>query len=89
MVVDDHVTLRELDSVHYEIVPTATVPGGNLTMTIEEPEVGALFVRFSYCARYLENIGDGQPYDLYVQQAYVAADIDTISEIRSRLQAAH
>lgn len=85
LVVDDLVTFNEGESVHYEIVPTATVAGGSLTMKIEEPEPRSLFVRFSYCARYLKEIGDDFPYDLFVQQAYIAADIDTIRIIRNRL----
>ncbi|WP_417529499.1 AtaL-like protein [Marinobacter lipolyticus] len=84
LMVEDLVTFQEEESVHYEILPTATVPGGNLTMTIEEPEPESLFVRFSYCARYVDEIGEELPYDLFVQQAYVAADIDTIQIIRNR-----
>ncbi len=84
LMVEDLVTFEEEESVHYEILPTATVPGGNLTMTIEEPEPESLFVRFSYCASYVDNIGEELPYDLFVQQAYVAADIDTIQIIRNR-----
>ncbi|WP_298449303.1 AtaL-like protein [uncultured Marinobacter sp.] len=84
IVVDDLVTFNEDQSVHYEIVPTASVPGGSLTMTIEEPEPRSLFVRFRYCARYLNDIGGEFPYDLFVQQAYIAADIDTIRIIRNR-----
>lgn len=85
LVVDDVVTLNKGQSVHYEIVPTETVPGGSLTMTIEEPEPEALLVRFSYCTRYLDGLGDALPYDLFVQQAYIAADIDTIQVIRERI----
>lgn len=85
LVVDDVVTLNEGQSVHYEIVPTETVPGGSLTMTIEEPESEALLVRFSYCTRYPDGLGDELPYDLFVQQAYIAADIDTIQVIRERV----
>lgn len=85
LVVDDMVTFNEDRFVHYEIIPTATIAGGSLTMTIEEPEPESLFVRFSYCARYLEEIGDELPYDLFVQQAYIAADIDTIRILRNRL----
>ncbi|MDX1597632.1 MAG: AtaL-like protein [Marinobacter sp.] len=84
LMVEDLVTFQEEESVHYEILPTANVPGGNLTMTIEEPEPESLFVRFSYCARYVDNLGEELPYDLFVQQAYVAADIDTIQIIRNR-----
>lgn len=56
-----------------------------LKRSLELPEPRSLFVRFSYCARYLKEIGDDFPYDLFVQQAYIAADIDTIRIIRNRL----
>lgn len=82
--VEDVVSFEPESCAHYEISPTATVAGGSLTMTIEEPEDEALFVRFTYCARYLEDIGDDMPYDLFVQQAYIASDIDTIKVIRDR-----
>lgn len=84
--VDDVVTFEENRSVHYEITPTALMPGGSLTMTIEEPEPDSLFVRFSYCARYLDELSDERRYDLFVQQAYIAADIDTIRIIRNRIK---
>ncbi|MDX1755081.1 MAG: SRPBCC family protein [Marinobacter sp.] len=87
LVVKDLVTFDEERSVHYDIVPTAKMAGGSLTMTIEEPEPQSLFVRFRYCARYLETVGDDLPYDLFVQQAYIAADIDTIQVIRDRMTA--
>lgn len=85
VVVHDVVTFDRQHSVQYDIIPTADVAGGSLTMTIEEPEPDALFVRFRYCARYVEGIGDELPYDLFVQQAYVTMDIDTIRIIRDRV----
>lgn len=87
IVVADIVTFDDEFRVHYEIVPTAEMPGGSLTMTIEEPEEQSLFVRFTYCARYVNDIGSELPYDLFVQQAYIAGDIDTIHVIRDRIAA--
>jgi len=52
-------------------------------MTIEEPEPDQLFVRFDY-----ETLQDGatapldEVYSSLARQAYVQADIDTISTIR-------
>ncbi|TBW55752.1 DUF1857 family protein [Marinobacter halodurans] len=85
VVVHDVVTFDEPHSVQYDIIPTVEVAGGSLTMTIEEPEPDALFVRFRYWARYVEDMGEELPYDLFVQQAYIATDIDTIRIIRDRV----
>ena len=87
MLVDDLVTFHKDRLVHYEIVPTASLAGGSLSMRIEEPEPEALLVRFSYCARYVQELSDELPYDLFVQQAYIAADIDTVQIIRNRMVA--
>ncbi|HIO29506.1 AtaL-like protein [Marinobacter salarius] len=87
VLVDDLVTFHKDRLVHYEIVPTASLAGGSLSMRIEEPEPEALLVRFSYCARYVQELSDELPYDLFVQQAYIAADIDTVQIIRNRMVA--
>ncbi|MDI9786912.1 DUF1857 domain-containing protein, partial [Pseudomonas aeruginosa] len=64
----DHQTrqVQAPDSAHYSIKPSAEVAGGSLDMTIEEPEPGSLFVRFAYCTRYLQPLGDELPYDAFV-----------------------
>ncbi len=51
-------------------------------MDIEEPEPGALFVRFRYHTASIENRGDSMPYDQYLHEAYVATDVETIQIIR-------
>ncbi|MDI9245390.1 SRPBCC family protein [Marinobacter sp. CHS3-4] len=68
--------------VDYSILPSETVPASSLVMDIEEPEPGALFVRFSYHAGSIESAGDSMPYDEYLKQAYVMTDIDTVQIIR-------
>lgn len=67
--------------VRYEIAATDSMPGGTLSMRIEEPAPGELFLRCSYV---LHN-GDGRVEDFYNEfrkSAYVEADIDTIRMIR-------
>lgn len=82
--VHDQVTIyEERKEIIYSIQPNDTVEEGSLTMTIEEPEPQALFVRFSYCTKYRFGFGDELPYDDFVQQAYLLTDIDTIKKIRT------
>lgn len=79
----DRVSFSPMQQVRYEIEAAADSPAATLTMTIEEPEPGQLFVRFEY-----ETMHGGETapleefYSSFVKQAYAAADIDTISTIR-------
>ena len=79
----DRVSFSPMEQVRYEIEAAGDSPAATLAMTIEEPEPGQLFVRFDY-----ETLHDDAPapldafYSSFVKQAYVEADIDTISTIR-------
>ena len=79
----DRVSFRPMEQVRYEIEATGDSPAAALAMTIEEPEPDRLFVRFDY-----ETLHDAAAapldafYSSFVEQAYVEADIDTISTIR-------
>jgi hypothetical protein len=72
-----------MQQVRYEIEAAQNSPAATLAMTIEEPEPGQLFVRFDY-----ETLPGGAMaplddfYSSFAKQAYVEADIDTISTIR-------
>ncbi len=44
-------------------------------------------MRFAYCTRYLQPLGDELPYDAFVKQAYIAMDVETIGTIRDRFGA--
>ena len=82
--IHDVVTYETLRRVHYHVPAQGEIPTSSLSMTIEEPEEEALFVRFEY--------DDGAPeeetgtekafYDQFRRSAYEAADIDTIRIIR-------
>ena len=79
----DRVNFSPMEQVRYEIEAAGDSPAATLAMTIEEPEPGQLFVRFDY-----ETLHDDATapldafYCSFVKQAYVEADIDTISTIR-------
>lgn len=83
LTVNDEVWLTLESRIEFKITPTENTPGGSLVMQIEEPEPQALFVRFSYCSLHLQDMDESLPYDLFVQQAYVAMDIETIQIIRN------
>ena len=79
----DRVSFSPMQQVRYEIEAAADSPAATLTMAIEEPEPGQLFVRFDY------ETGQGgaiepldEVYSSPAKRAYVEADIDTIRTIR-------
>jgi hypothetical protein len=79
----DRVRFSPMKRVCYEIEAAGDSPAATLAMTIEEPEPGQLFVRFDY-----ETLPGSATapldafYSSFAKQAYVEADIDTISAIR-------
>ena len=87
LLVHDHVKFAPLQQVHYQVPQQDAIPASDLTMTIEEPEPGALFVRFEY-----DDHNDAQEtdeesfYNDFRREAYKEADIDTIRMIRQLAQ---
>ena len=76
LVVEDEVVLKAPDSAHYCIKPSAEVAGGSPRHDHRGGRSPAsLFVRFAYCTRYLQPLGDELPYDAFVKQAYIAMDV--------------
>lgn len=79
----DRVSFRPMNQVRYDIEAAADSPAATLVMTIEEPAPGHLFVRFDYqtfaggAAAPLDEFYAG-----FAKQAYVQADLDTVSTIR-------
>jgi hypothetical protein len=79
----DRVGFEPMKQVRYEIEAGCDSPAASLVMTIEEPEPEQLFVRFDY-----ETVPGGgaapidEFYGSFAKQAYVEADIDTVSTIR-------
>ena len=82
-VIRDHVSLSTLDWVCFESEANAQHAGGSLTISIEEPEPDALFLRFRYHTSLPEGAGseDG-PYAEFVRSAYHQSDLDTVRVIR-------
>ena len=79
----DRVSFSPMNQVCYAIEAAADSPAATLVMTIEEPEPGRLFVRFDYETMRDEGAAPlDELYSNFAKQAYVAADIDTISTIR-------
>ena len=85
--VHDRITLLPGYSVHFATSPSEVHGGGQLTLQIEEPQHGDLFVRFTYEtalseeAKLESDAGDAYFAD-YVKNAYKATDIDSIRTIR-------
>jgi hypothetical protein len=78
------VTLADHHSVRFDIQPSASHPGGSLTITIEEPEPGFLFLRFAYRTTLASNPNsEERAYIEYVKAAYHQSDIDCVRLIRT------
>ena len=83
-VIQDRVTLNELHSVSFTIVPSEAHAGGRLTITIEEPEPSFLFLRFAYETTLASNPNsEERTYIEYVKSAYHQSDIDCVRIIRT------
>lgn len=78
----DRVQFEPMNKVRYEIEAVGDSPAATLVMTIEEPEANQLFVRFDYETLQHEAAAPDEFYSNFAKQAYVEADIDTISTIR-------
>jgi len=83
-VIHDRVTLAEAQWVRFDIQPSATHPGGSLTITIEEPEPAFLFLRFAYRTTLAsEPNSEERAYIEYVKSAYHQSDVDCVRIIRT------
>lgn len=82
-VIRDRVTFSALEWIRFESEANAEHAGGSLTISIEEPQPGALFLRFRYHTTLPESAGseDGQ-YAGFVRSAYHQSDVDTVRVIR-------
>ncbi len=83
LVVRDRVTFIPQRQVCYHVPQQGDIPMSMLTMTIEEPQPGILYVRFEYDDGK-EDTEEGVDafYDDFRRSAYEEADIDTIRMIR-------
>lgn len=80
----DRVTLADRHWVRFDIVPSEAHAGGSLTITIEEPEAGFLFLRFAYTTTLANDPNsEDANYIGYVKSAYQQSDIDCVKLIRT------
>lgn len=83
-VIQDRVTLAARHWVRFDILPSASHAGGSLTITIEEPDGGHLFLRFAYRTTLGEQAGsEDKAYVEYVKAAYHQSDVDCVRIIRT------
>ncbi len=83
----DRVSFEPMRQVRYAVEAAADSPAATLVMTIEEPQTDQLFVRFDYETQPGEAAAPmDEVYSSLVKQAYLQADIDTISTIRRLTQ---
>jgi hypothetical protein len=79
--VRDRVDFQAEQSVRYQVLESGVATQATLTMRIEEPAPGELFVRFIYSVQSPDH--DAQsPLAGFVRDAYRCADEDTIGGIR-------
>jgi len=83
LIVLDQVHFLNMTQVHYHVPQQNEIPVSDLKMTIEEPQPGALFVRFEYDDHAGEVEADEEKfYNDFRRSAYLEADIDTVRVIR-------
>lgn len=81
LLVRDRVHFVHEHQVQYEVPEQNEIVAATLTMTIEEPEPGYLFVRFTYEDNSPEG-GSDDVYNDYRRAAWRESDIDTIRTMR-------
>jgi len=79
----DRVSFSPMQQVRYEIEASGDSPAATLVMSIEEPQPEQLFVRFDYeTLQSAAAVPIDEFFNSFAKQAYVEADIDTVSAIR-------
>lgn len=82
--IHDKVTLLEMHWVRFDILPSEQHAGGSLTITIEEPEDGTLFLRFAYTTTFgSDPNSEERAYIDYIKSAYHQSDLDCVRIIRT------
>ena len=83
LIIHDEVYFVPQQFVRYHVPQQNDIPASDLTMTIEEPAAGALFVRFDY-DDHQDTADDAEAefYNNFRRDAYKESDIDTVRKIR-------
>ena len=88
LIIQDEVMLHPQERIEIRVPAQGEIAASSLTMTIEEPQQQALFVRFAYIdAQTTAADSIDAYYDKFRHSAYQEADIDTIRLIRQMAQA--
>lgn len=82
VVIRDQVNLLPQHQVQYRVPAQNDIAASSLDMTIEEPQPGLLYVRFTYDDGGSDDGAAQAMYNDFRRSAYEEADIDTISIIR-------
>jgi hypothetical protein len=83
LVVDDVVYLTPLCEVRYEVPAQGEIPASRLTMTIEAPSEGVMWLRFLYDDGNPSSTDEtGKMYVDFKKSAYREADTDTVKIVR-------
>ncbi len=83
LVIRDRVTFLSQLQMKYHVPAQQDITASTLTMTIEEPQPGLLFVRFEYDDDSVDAEGSADAfYNEFRRSAYQESDIDTIRVIR-------
>lgn len=82
-VIHDRVDLEDGRWVRFSIAPSESHAGGELTISIEEPETDRFFLRFAYRTTLAEGApSEDAGYVEYIKSAYHASDVDCVRLIR-------
>lgn len=83
LIIHDEVQFVPQQQVRYHVPQQNDIPVSDLTMTIEEPAPGALFVRFEYDDHQAaSDDAEAEFYNGFRRDAYKESDIDTVRKIR-------
>ncbi|ALK94964.1 hypothetical protein AB595_00475 [Massilia sp. WF1] len=83
LVIEDVVHLTPLQEVRYEVPAQGDIAASRMSMTIEAPSEGVMWVRFLYDDGNASASDEmGKMYEDFKKSAYQEADIDTIKIVR-------
>jgi hypothetical protein len=83
LVIDDVVYLTPLQEVRFEVPAQGEIAASRLTMTIEAPSEGVMWVRFLYDdGNPAASDETGKMYEDFKKSAYQEADKDTVKLVR-------
>lgn len=83
LVIDDRVLLSPLSEVRVDVPAQGEIAHSVMTMKIEAPAEGVLYVRFTYDDGHPESADDvNKMYEEFKKSAYQEADIDTVRLLR-------